>query len=89
VLVIDDLVTHADSKLEAIRVLEDNGLKVRDVAVLIDREQGAPEQLAAAGYTLHAALRLGQLLDYWRDSGAIDEATYERVRAYQSANQAK
>lgn len=89
VLVIDDLVTHADSKLEAIRVLEDNGLKVQDVAVLIDREQGAPEQLATAGYTLHAALQLGQLLDYWRGTGAIDEATYERVRAYQAANQAK
>jgi orotate phosphoribosyltransferase len=89
VLVIDDLVTHADSKLEAIRVLEDNGLKVQDVAVLIDREQGAPEQLATAGYTLHAALRLGQLLDYWRGTGAIDEATFERVRAYQDANQAK
>jgi len=88
VLVIDDLVTHADSKLEAIRVLEENGLVVRDVAVLIDREQGAPEQLAAAGYTLHAALTLGQLLDYWRASGVIDEATFERVRAYQAANQA-
>ena len=87
-LVIDDLVTHADSKLEAIRVLEENGLKVRDVAVLIDREQGAADQLAAAGYTLHAALRLTQLLDYWRDSGAIDQATYDRVRAYQSTNQA-
>lgn len=89
VLVIDDLVTHADSKLEAIRVLEENDLKVRDVVVLIDREQGAPEQLNAAGYTLHAALTLGQLLEYWRDSGAIDEATFERVRAYQAANQAK
>ena len=88
VVVIDDVVTHADSKLEAIRVLEGNGLVVRDVAVLVDREQGAPEQLAAAGYTLHAALTLGQLLDYWRASGAIDEATYERVRAYQAANQA-
>jgi len=62
---------------------------VQDVAVLIDREQGAPEQLATAGYTLHAALRLGQLLDYWRGTGAIDEATFERVRAYQDANQAK
>ena len=89
VLVIDDLVTHADSKLEAVRVLEANGLKVRDVAVLIDREQGAADQLAAAGYTLHAALRLTQLLDYWRDSRAIDQETYERVRAYQSANQAR
>lgn len=89
VLVIDDLVTHADSKLEAIRILEDNGLVVHDVAVLIDRNQGAGEQLAAAGYTLHAALQLNQLLDYWRESGAIDAATYERVRAYQTANQAQ
>jgi orotate phosphoribosyltransferase len=82
VLVIDDLVTHADSKLEAIRVLEANGLVVRDIAVLIDREQGGPEQLAAAGYRLHASLKLSQLLDYWRSAGAIDEATYEKVRAY-------
>jgi orotate phosphoribosyltransferase len=88
VLVIDDLVTHADSKLEAIRILEDNGLVVHDVAVLIDRNQGAAEQLAAAGYTLHASLQLNQLLDYWRESGAIDAATYQRVRAYQTANQA-
>jgi uridine monophosphate synthetase len=82
VLVIDDLVTHADSKLEAIRVLDANGLQVRDIAVLIDREQGGPEQLAAAGYRLHAALKLSQLLDYWRSSGGIDAETYERARAY-------
>lgn len=86
VLLIDDLVTHADSKIEAARVLEANGLRVRDIAVLVDREQGGPEQLAAAGYTLHAAVRLGQFLDYWRANGAIDAETYERVRAYQAGN---
>jgi len=84
VLVIDDLVTHADSKIEAIRVLEANQLRVRDVAVVVDRGQGGPEQLAAAGYTLHAAVRLGQLLDYWRASNSIDDETYARVRAYQA-----
>ncbi len=84
ILVIDDLVTHADSKIEAIRVLEANGLHVRDVAVVVDREQGGPEQVAAAGYTLHAAVRLGQLLDYWRESDSIDDATYARVKAYQT-----
>jgi orotate phosphoribosyltransferase len=82
VLVIDDLVTHAESKLEAIRVLEANGLRVRDVAVLVDREQGGVEQLAAAGYQLHAAVTLSQLLDFWRATGGIDAATYERVREY-------
>src|SRR5258708_20705371 len=82
VLAIDDVVSRADSKLEAIRVLEANGLVVRDVAVLVDREQGGPQQLAAAGYTLHAAVRLGQLLDHWRASGGMDDATYTRVRDY-------
>ncbi|MGH2517994.1 MAG: orotate phosphoribosyltransferase [Ktedonobacterales bacterium] len=82
VLAIDDVVSHAESKLEAIRVLEANGLRVRDVAVLVDREQGGPEQLAAAGYALHATVRIGELLDYWRATGGIGEETYARVRAY-------
>jgi orotate phosphoribosyltransferase len=82
VLVIDDVVSHAESKLEAIRVLEANGLRVRDVAVLVDREQGGPEQLAAAGYTLHAAVRISELLEHWRAAGGMDEETYGRVRAY-------
>ena len=82
VLAIDDVVSHAESKLEAIRVLEATGLIVRDVAVLVDREQGGPEQLAAAGYQLHAAVRISQLLDYWHTAGGIDDATYERVRTY-------
>jgi orotate phosphoribosyltransferase len=82
VLAIDDVVSHAESKLEAIRVLEANGLVVRDVAVLVDREQGGPQQLAAAGYALHAAVRLRQLLDHWRATGGIDGATYARVAEY-------
>lgn len=82
VLVIDDLVTHAESKLEAIHVLEAAGLRVRDVAVLVDREQGGVAQLAAAGYRLHAALTLTQLLDYWRGAGGMSDDVYARVRAY-------
>jgi uridine monophosphate synthetase len=87
VLMIDDLVTRAESKLEAIHVLEAHGLLVRDVAVLVDREQGGAAQLAAAGYHLHAAVTLSQLLDHWRATSGIDEATYERVRAYSAQAQ--
>ena len=86
VLVIDDVVSGAGSKLEAIRVLEANGLIVHDVAVLVDREQGGREQLAAAGYTLRAAVRLSQLLDHWYATGGLNEATYARVCAYLAAN---
>ncbi|MGZ6362939.1 MAG: orotate phosphoribosyltransferase [Ktedonobacterales bacterium] len=82
VLAVDDVISSGDSKVEAIHVLEANGLIVRDVAVLIDREQGGAAQLAEAGYTLHAAVRLSQLLDYWRDSGGLDPAMYAKVQAY-------
>ncbi len=40
ILLIDDLVTRADTKIEAIRAVESFGSKVVGLIVLIDREQG-------------------------------------------------
>ena len=62
VVVIEDLVTSGGSVLKAIETLEAAGLVVQDVAVLIDRQQGGPEALAAAGYRLHAVLTMTQIL---------------------------
>jgi uridine monophosphate synthetase len=84
VLVIDDVITDGESKVEALRVLESHGLRVRDVAVLVDREQGGVAQMRQAGYALHAAVTLTQLLEHWRATKALDLATYERVRAYRA-----
>ena len=84
-VVIDDLVTKADSKLEAIRVLEREGLRVRDVLVLVDREQGGARQLADAGYTLHAAARFSDLLEVYRRDGLIDAAAHARITEYMAA----
>ncbi|MCS6909027.1 MAG: orotidine-5'-phosphate decarboxylase [Anaerolineales bacterium] len=82
VVVLDDLATTGDTKLEAIQKLEAAGLKVRDIVVLIDREQGAREALAAAGYTLHAVTTLRELLALWRESGAVTAAQYDEVMAF-------
>jgi uridine monophosphate synthetase len=81
-LVIDDVVSRADSKLEAIAVLEENGLVVKDVLVLVDREQGGSAQLASSGYQLHAVVQLSHLLSYWLSRQAVDQATYQRVLDY-------
>ena len=85
VVVVDDLVTKADSKLEAARRLEGQGLRVRDIVVLVDREQGGAEQLADAGYTLHTATHLSDLLAIYRRTGVIDDAVHTRVTDYVSA----
>jgi uridine monophosphate synthetase len=70
-LLVDDLITRGHSKLEAIETLEAADLVVRDVLVLIDREQGGARDLAERGYRLHAALKLTGLLAALRDSGRI------------------
>ena len=85
VLVFDDLIAGADSKLEAIAVLEGAGFKVTDVVVLVDREQGGRDQLSGRGYTLHAALKLTELLDFYVDEGLIEAAKREEVKEYLAA----
>ena len=82
VVVLDDLATTGDSKLEAIHKLEAVGLQVHDIVVLIDRGQGAVATLAQAHYRLHAVVTLAELLEEWRRSGAISPARYEEVRDF-------
>jgi len=72
VVVIDDLATTGGSKFEAIEKLTGAGLVVKDIVVLIDRQSGAKESLAQAGYSLHAVLTIGQLLDYWEETGKVE-----------------
>ena len=85
-VVLDDLVTSGESKFETINVLQAAGLLVRDVVVLIDREQGAEEILASHGYSLHAAFTIRELLDEWKSSDSIEPERYNAVMNYLSAH---
>jgi uridine monophosphate synthetase len=63
VVVLDDLISSGDSKVEAIKVLQSAGLEVNDVVVLIDREGGGREELAERGLTVQSVFKLRDLLD--------------------------
>jgi len=76
---VDDLITDGGAKVEAIQKLEAAGLIVRDVVVLIDREQGGAKTLAAAGYQLHAVVTLRELLEEWRALGEITPERFDEV----------
>jgi uridine monophosphate synthetase len=81
-VVLEDLVTSGGSALKTIEVLEAAGLIVSDVVVLIDREQGGREALAAKGYRLHAALYITDILRVLEEAGVISEAQVATVKTY-------
>jgi len=82
VVVIDDLATTGGSKFEAIEKLTSAGMVVKDVVVLVDRQSGAKESLAEAGYSMHAVLTITQMLDYWEDTSKIEKGKIDETRKF-------
>ncbi|MGE5375151.1 MAG: orotate phosphoribosyltransferase [Bacteroidota bacterium] len=84
IVVIDDLATTGGSKFEAIEKLTGAGLVVKDIVVLVDRQSGAKESLAQAGYAMYAVLTISQLLDYWAENGKVEKDKIEETRKFLS-----
>ena len=82
VVVIDDIITDGASKFEAIEPLEAAGLIVRDLVILIDRQQGGAERLAAKGYALHPVLTISQCFDELERRQAMDAALLAESRDF-------
>ena len=79
VIVLDDLITTGDSKVEAIAPLREAGLEVKDVVVLIDREGNGRESLARAECRLHAVFTLRHMLDVLKKHGLVSGERYAQV----------
>jgi orotate phosphoribosyltransferase/uridine monophosphate synthetase len=87
VLIVDDLITRGSSILETASLLEEMGLKVKDVIVLIDREHGAAERLHRHGYNLISILKLDVMLTHYMSQGLISEETYRLSADYFQSKQ--
>ncbi len=61
-LIIEDVVTTGGSVLQIAELLKNQGLQVKDIVVLVDRQQGGGEALMAAGYQLHSIYTLDEII---------------------------
>ncbi len=66
VVLLDDVISTARSKLEAIEVLAREGLKITDLVVLVDRESGGREEIERHGVRCHSYARISELLELAR-----------------------
>jgi orotate phosphoribosyltransferase len=82
VVIIEDLITSGGSTVTTAERLRAAGLIVEHVIVLIDREQGGVEKLAAAGITAHSVYRISEILEKLVGAGTLPRAQADDVYAF-------
>lgn len=89
VLLVDDLITKRLTKLEAITALQDAGLVVDDLLLIVDREQGGIAELTRDFPSLRVQVLFThtQLLDIYLEHGRITPELREEIVGYCERNQ--
>jgi uridine monophosphate synthetase len=85
VVVLDDLITSGGSKFAAIKPLQEAGLQVHDVVVLVDRESGGREELEEHGINVHSVFKLRDLLDILHQHERISAEQRSTVETFLEA----
>ena len=89
-LLVDDLITSGGNVIETGAFLQiEAGLRVKDVVVLLDRQEGGEERLRRNGYNLISVLGLETMLNYLMASGRIEEAWFRKSIDYVQSRRAE
>lgn len=88
-VMIDDMITTGASKIEIIKPLLELGLEIKDIVVLVDREQGGREYLTKLGYRFHAVFTITEWLNALLRMKKITQKTYDEVITYLALNKVK
>lgn len=82
VLLIEDLITDAGSKMSFIEAILAAGGVVRDVLVLFDRQQGGSDALSGQGIRLHSITNLDTALRVAKEARLISDSLLTSVHEY-------
>lgn len=84
ILVLNDVITSADSKFKAIKALENWSFRAMNTLVLVDCEQGGAVELAAKGYSLWSVFSVTELFRFYVEERRVPEALLDTLKGYRS-----
>ncbi|WP_027385097.1 orotidine-5'-phosphate decarboxylase [Epilithonimonas caeni] len=86
-LLVEDVITSGKSLVETIDEVENEGIKVSDIVVVLDREQGGKEKLEEKGYKVHSLFNISEVVEILREVNYIDDEEVARIRDFVNGNQ--
>ncbi|WP_304342780.1 orotidine-5'-phosphate decarboxylase [Chryseobacterium koreense] len=88
-LLVEDVITSGKSLLETIPEIENEGISVSDIVVVLDRQQGGKEMLQSKGYNVHTLFTISEVCEILKDEGLLMDEEVERINDFLSGNVVK
>lgn len=88
-LLVEDVITSGASLLETIPDIENEGISVSDIVVVLDRQQGGKELLENKGFRVHTLFTISEVCTILREEGHLDEEEVQRINDFLAGNVVK
>ncbi|MGH1519482.1 orotidine-5'-phosphate decarboxylase [Chryseobacterium sp. JK1] len=85
-LLVEDVITSGKSLLETIPEIEQEDLKVSDIVVVLDREQGGKQLLESKGYRVHTLFNISEVCDILQENGELSDEEVKRIQDFLQGN---
>lgn len=85
-LLVEDVITSGKSLLETIPEVENEGISVSDIVVVLDRQQGGKQILEQKGYRVHTLFTITEVCEILSDEGLLDEGEILRINDFLAGN---
>ncbi|QOW08966.1 orotate phosphoribosyltransferase [Kaistella flava (ex Peng et al. 2021)] len=88
-LLVEDVITSGASLLETIPEIENEGITVSDIVVVLDRQQGGREILESKGFRVHSLFTISEVCKILKDEGHLTDDEVERINDFLAGNVVK
>lgn len=88
-LLVEDVITSGKSLLETIPEIENEGITVSDIVVVLDRQQGGKELLESKGYRVHTLFTISEVCSMLKEEGHLCDDEVLQIRDFLNGNQVK
>jgi uridine monophosphate synthetase len=83
---VEDVITSGKSLVETIAEVEQEDLKVADIVVVLDREQGGKQLLESKGYRVHTLFNISEVCSILQENGELSDEEVKRIQDFLQGN---